>query len=422
MVILEYIWSFLVSSWSTLREMSPYLLFGFLVAGILSVLVRPESVERHLGGRGVLQIVKAALFGVPLPLCSCGVIPVSASLRKHGASSGATTSFLISTPQTGADSILVTLSLLGPVFAIVRPVVSFVSGLLGGALVLGFGEKEMDKEENRPVCHADCCTGTGEKKSGFIQVLRYGFRTLPEDLYKALIIGIMIAGLISAIIPEDYFAPVLGGGILSLLILMAAGIPVYVCATASVPIAAALIAKGVSPGAALVFLMTGPATNAATISTVWKIMGKRTALIYLGTVAVSALAAGLMMDYVLITGSVGISSSMPWMIPGQVKTACAVILLVVLASAAMARPEHHHEEGKEGESRMKVRISGMTCHHCSGAVRSALLENSNIETAVVDHKKGTAVITGRGFDIDQLKRIIEDAGYRFEDAEEINNL
>jgi len=419
MDIFEYLLSFIKESWQTLRDMSPYLLFGFFVAGVLSVLVKPESVERHLGGRGFLQIIKAALVGVPLPLCSCGVIPVSASLRKHGASSGATTSFLISTPQTGADSILVTLSLLGPVFAIIRPVVSFISGLLGGAFVMLFGEKDQEDKDKRPACHAECCTGSGEKSSGFMYALRYGFRTLPEDLYRTLIIGILIAGAISAVIPEDFFAPVLGGGIISLLILMAAGIPVYVCATASVPIAAALIAKGVSPGAALVFLMTGPATNAATISTIWKIMGRRTALIYLGTVAGSALAAGLFLDYVFITGPSAVSASMPWMIPGAVKTVSAVILLGVLISAAVRRPEHEHEESEEGEQKLKISISGMTCHHCSGAVRGALLQIAGVETAVVDHKKGEARITGRGFDINEINKVIEETGYTFEDAENV---
>ncbi len=134
----------LLKTWETLVEMSPFLLFGFLVAGILYVFIRPELVERHLGGRGILQVVKASLLGVPLPLCSCGVIPVSASLRRHGAGRGATTSFLISTPQTGVDSIMVTLSLLGPVFAIFRPLFAFVSGIFGGAVVNAF-----DREEER---------------------------------------------------------------------------------------------------------------------------------------------------------------------------------------------------------------------------------------------------------------------------------
>jgi len=321
--------TFLLSAWDTLREMAPYILFGFLVAGVLSVVIRQETVERHLGGRGIGSVIKAALFGVPLPLCSCGVIPVAASLRRHGASEGATTSFLISTPQTGVDSILVTLSLLGPVFAVFRPIVSFASGLFGGALVTLFGSGKSSDEYARPSCVGECCTGC-EKGNAVSRALKYGFVTLPGDLNRALLVGVAIAGLIAAIVPDDYFATFLGGGIVSMLIMMALGIPVYVCATASVPIAAALIAKGVSPGAALVFLMTGPATNAATITTVWRIMGKRVAALYIGTVAASAIAAGLLLDYIFSTLQIPAFSGMPAMIPGIIKTAGAVLLLGVL--------------------------------------------------------------------------------------------
>ncbi|MCK4235860.1 MAG: permease, partial [Candidatus Krumholzibacteria bacterium] len=232
-----------LGSWETLREMAPYLLFGFLIAGGLSVLIQPEVVERHLGGKGMWQVIKAALFGVPLPLCSCGVIPVAASLRRHGAGEGATTSFLISTPQTGVDSVLVTFSLLGPVFAVFRPLVSFFSGLIGGALVSYYGAENDSKAEKHPVCREECCAWP-KNRTGLVRALRYGFVTLPRDLNKALIIGILLAGVISAIVPDDYFSIILGGGIVSMLVMMVAGIPVYVCATASIPIAAALIAKG----------------------------------------------------------------------------------------------------------------------------------------------------------------------------------
>lgn len=413
MVVLEYIYTLAAAAWETLCEMSPYLLLGFFIAGLLSVYIRPEIVERHLGGRGLLQVVKAALFGVPLPLCSCGVIPVSASIRKHGASAGATTSFLISTPQTGVDSIFVTLSLLGPIFAVVRPIVSFVSGLIGGTLVSFFGEKEGSAEDKKPVCHAECCSGDCEKR-GFRGVVRYGFVTLVDDLYKALIIGILIAGAISAVVPDDFFTPVLGGGIISMLILMAAGIPVYVCATASVPIAAALIAKGVSPGAALAFLMTGPATNAATIGTVWKIMGKKTAVIYLATVAGSAIAAGLLLDYFFISGSLPATSSMPWMIPGYVKTASGVVLLLLLLAAAFRRPKLETGPIEEmGEESMKIKIDGMTCHHCASAVRRALLETEGVKTAEVDHKKGIAYVTGPALDSESMKKAVEEVGYEY---------
>ncbi len=316
----------------TLKAMSPYLLFGFLAAGIMSVLIRPETVEKHLGGRGFLPVVKASLFGVPLPLCSCGVIPVAASLRKNGAARGATTSFLISTPQTGVDSIFVTYSLLGPVYAVFRPLAAFVSGILGGSAVSLIEKEDGAHSHNGPGCACGCRpSATG--KRGIGQALVYGFGTLPRDINKALIAGILISGIIGAAVPDDFFAAFLGGGIVSMLVMMIVGIPIYVCATASVPIAAALIAKGVSPGAALVFLMTGPATNAATIFTVANVMGRRTAAIYLVSVSVSAIAGGLLLDGIYRAPSVSPAVPAHWMPPEWVALSSSIILVVVIAAS-----------------------------------------------------------------------------------------
>jgi len=409
--VLEVAAIFLLSLWQTLREMAPFLLFGFFVAGVLSVFIQPETVEHHLGGSGIRQVLKAALFGVPLPLCSCGVIPVAASLRRHGASAGATTSFLISTPQTGVDSIMVTLSLLGPVFAIFRPIVSFVSGVLGGTLVNVFGPEQDPSQPNGPVCGGECCTGApGQNR--FLRAIKYGFITLPRDINKALIIGVVVAGLIAAIVPDDYFSTILGGGILSMLVMMLVGIPIYVCATASVPIAAALIMKGVSPGAALVFLMTGPATNAATISTVWKTMGRRTAGLYLGTVAGASILAGLLLDMVM-PGSAGTAMHAPhWMIPVEVKTVAAVLLLGVLF-AAFAKPSKvgEAEMTTEKSKRTRIVIKGMSCNHCARSIQRALMECAGVESAEVDYRKGTAIVTGSGLDRDALKGAVESLGY-----------
>ncbi|HOF19308.1 MAG TPA: permease, partial [Phycisphaerae bacterium] len=282
----EIAWEF----WAVLSEMAPYLLFGFFVAGLLSVLISAQRVERHLGGKGFWPVLKAAAFGVPLPLCSCGVIPVSASLRRHGASKGATASFLISTPQTGVDSILVTYSLLGGVFALFRPIAALVSGVIGGMLVSLFDRGPEAREIDDIARAQSPATVTGNNR--FVEAMKYGFVTLPADIGRALLVGLIVAAAISAAVPENYFADVLPPGIGQILILMLAGIPVYVCATASVPIAFALIGTGVSPGAAFAFLMTGPATNAATIATIWKVMGRRTALLYLLTMAGAALAGG----------------------------------------------------------------------------------------------------------------------------------
>jgi len=415
--MIEALKAFVAALWDTLTAMSPYLLFGFFVAGVLSVVIRPEFVERHLGGNGIGPVVKASLFGVPLPLCSCGVIPVAASLRRHGAGSGATTSFLISTPQTGVDSIMVTLSLLGPVFAVFRPLVSFVSGIIGGSLVAyaGNGRRETDAAGAR--CANGQC-GIDHDRGSFLDIFRYGFVTLPRDINRALIAGVLIAGVISAAIPDDFFAGLLGGGILSMLIMMAVGIPVYVCATASVPVAAALIAKGVSPGAALVFLMTGPATNAATIATVWKIMGRRVAVIYLATVAACAIGAGLLLDAFFFRGGIEVAAGMPSMLPSTVKIASAVVLVAVMC-AAFFKPSKVGEEKMQDASaeRVRIKIEEMTCEHCARSIHRAIMEVEGVESAEVDFRKGRAIVTGHGFDTGRIAAAIEGLGYKFVGSE-----
>ncbi len=332
--------SILYAFWNVFREMSPYLLFGFFVAGLLSVLISPKLIERQLGGGGLWPVLKASLFGVPLPLCSCSVIPVTASLRRHGASRGASTAFLLSTPQTGVDSILVTYSLLGPLFAIFRPLAAFVSGLLGGSLVTFAEPGGKEDHASEQLCEEECCApkwGHG----GIARTLKFGFVTLPKDIGKPLLIGIVVAGVISALVPDDYFAGILGKGIGAMVVMMLLGIPVYVCATASVPIAAALIVKGVSPGAALVFLTTGAATNAATIATAWKMMGSRTAMIYLATVVVTAFASGMILDYLFTVSGTTAAPGSAWMLPAFVKTTAAIVLLIILAHALFRRESTH---------------------------------------------------------------------------------
>jgi uncharacterized membrane protein YraQ (UPF0718 family)/copper chaperone CopZ len=416
--------------WAVLGEMAPYLLFGFLVAGLLSVVVSPQWVERHLGGRGVWPVVKAAAFGVPLPLCSCGVIPVGASLRRHGASRGATVAFLIATPQDGADSILVTFSLLGPVFAVFRPVAALVSGVLGGVLAAAGGspgERAAGRTDSRAAQQAFC--EAGGRGGRLRRALAYGFGALPQDIGRALLVGLFVAALISALVPRDYFADVLGGGIVAMLVMMAVGIPVYVCATASVPVAAALIAKGVSPGAALVFLMTGPATNAATVATLWKVLGRRTALVYLATVAATALAAGLTLDYVFRVQGVTPGPAMAWMLPAPIKWASAVVLLAVLAAgilrgrlAALAGRKQHAPPGEAGrtwEPKMAsiLRVTGMTCNHCRETVRRALLDCPAVESVQVDLAAGVARVAGRA-DPAELRQAVTALGYGVEGVDQ----
>jgi len=342
----EMIVAILQAIWRTLSAMAPYLLLGFGISGLLAVFLSPAVVERHLGGRRFGAILKAALFGIPLPLCSCGVIPVAVSLRKHGAGRGATTAFLLSTPQTGADSIMVTYSLLGPVFALFRPIAALATGLLGGTLV-DLLVKE-DGTAGRPTCEDACCAG-GTQTNRWKHAFMHAFVSLPNDIGGAMVFGILIAALIAAFVRDSWIQAALAPGIGAMLIMMVAGIPVYVCATASVPIAAALIAKGVSPGAALVFLMTGPATNGAAIATLWRTLGARTALLYLLTVAVSALLCGLSLDQlVLVTGAAQHLQPHP-MLPEWGHTVCAVALLAILGHAWMRRMFRGRRKTVEGK-------------------------------------------------------------------------
>jgi len=335
--MIDLIRTILVDFWATVAEMSPYLLFGFLMAGLISVVVSPSLVERHLGGRGIWPVLKSSLFGVPLPLCSCSVIPVSMSLYRHGASHGATVAFLLSAPQTGVDSILVTLSLLGPVLAIFRPIAAFITGVVGGMFADVFARRTQQAHVPHQSCTDECCQG--KKGNRLVRGLRYGFVTLPRDIGRAMLVGLVVAAVISALVPDNYFADKISSPIVGMIVMMLVGIPIYVCATASVPIAAALIGIGLTPGAALVFLMTGPATNAASFVTIWKVLGKRTALIYLATVAGCALASGIFLDYVISGVTPKVVSCPSWMLPDIVKYISAVVLLMILVYGILTRPK-----------------------------------------------------------------------------------
>jgi uncharacterized membrane protein YraQ (UPF0718 family)/copper chaperone CopZ len=413
--------------WHVLADMAPYLLLGFAVAGLLSVLVSARTVERHLGGRGIWPVVKAAAFGVPLPLCSCSVIPVSASLRRHGASKGATTSFLISTPETGVDSIMVTWSLLGGVFAIFRVVAAFVSGVVGGALVALLTRGEKADAAAAPPCDDACCAelGAGDppRRGRALRALEHAFVTLPRDIGKPLLLGLLVAAVISVVLPPNAVAGLLGGGggPLAIAVMMLAGIPIYVCATASVPIAAALVlTQGISPGAAFAFLVTGPATNAATIATIWRIMGLRTATIYLLTIAATAFVGGLALDQLVSAGDVvAAGEHMGWMVPHSVAQVLAVVLLALLAWPIVAslasrlgrRPAADDGGSAEYPQRVVLTVAGMTCGHCAAAVRSALAKVPGVTSVEMDLSAGLATVSGGSFDEAQLRQAVAAAGF-----------
>jgi uncharacterized membrane protein YraQ (UPF0718 family) len=300
----------LLQSWNILVESSVFILFGLLVSGLLRVFLNPGSVSRHLGQGRFKSVFKASLMGIPIPLCSCGVLPAAAALKKQGANNGAVTSFLISTPESGVDSIAITYALMDPIMTVVRPVAAFVT-----AFAAGISENLIGKPDTtRPIvpdlsCPVDgCCDGqncspevhrnhhsfTEKTKAGF----RFAFTDVWGDLAVWFLFGLLLSGIITVMIPESVFSRYMGGGFGSMLIMLGVGIPVYICATASTPIAATLILQGVSPGAALVFLMTGPATNVTSLTVLTRVLGRRATAIYLFAIAICAVGFGLLVDWI----------------------------------------------------------------------------------------------------------------------------
>ncbi len=328
--------SIIIKSWDVMAIMAPYLLLGFFAAGVLGVFVPVSFIETHLGKRGLRQIVKASLVGLVLPLCSCSVIPVAASLRRHGATKGTTVSFLTSEPQIGVDSIAATWGLLGPVFTAFRMAVAFIAGVIVGTAVEAFTPPSEDSAGGCTDGRESSCSRQSVKDK-WKRVFVYGFGTLPRDIGRALIIGIIISGLLGALVPEDFFTRYLSSEWLSMLTVMALGIPLYVCSSGSIPVALAMIGMGLSPGAALVFLITGPATNAATIAMVMKTMGRRTVIIYLATLAICSLTAGWLLNRIITAQVITEHVHHHAAGAGRFEQLCALLLTGLLISAVLPR-------------------------------------------------------------------------------------
>lgn len=303
---------FLDACWDILVDSSIWMLLGFFMAGLLRAFVPSDLVARHLGEKRSGNIFKAALFGIPLPLCSCGVIPAAAGLRSQGASKGATASFLISTPETGVDSMAVSWALLDPLMTALRPLSAFVTAMVTG-LFIDAADRRSDPVPVLPkplgapaACAGGACSCAAPQKDTpakrpslfrqFLDGQRFAFGDLMGDIAPWFGLGILLAAVITIFLPGDLGRMIPGGGLAAMLAMLVVSLPMYVCATASTPIAAALALKGFSPGALLVFLLAGPATNAATVVMVGKLLGKRSAFIYVGSIIVVTLACAIAAD------------------------------------------------------------------------------------------------------------------------------
>jgi uncharacterized protein len=336
--------------WEILREAAPYVLFGFLAAGLLKVFLPEATIARHLGGNSSKAVLKASLLGIPLPLCSCGVIPAAIGLRNQGAGKGPTAAFLISTPESGVDSIAITWALLDPIMTVVRPVAAFITATFAGLLINRLPEETpvvsaamtvvaSGKEDCN--CSGNCAAPPLRPSLGMRlkDGLAYAFGDLLGDIGKWLLLGIGIAGVIAYLLPADFFN-ILGGEFSSLLIMLLVGIPLYICASASTPVAAAMVLKGLSPGAALVFLLAGPATNVATLTVITRFWGKKATAVYLTAIAFCSLLLGWLVNrlYAWTGADIGL-----WVQGGGEEepslwaTAAAVLLLVLIGRSLVGR-------------------------------------------------------------------------------------
>lgn len=308
-----------VAFWHVWVLSAPWLVLGFVMAAVMKAFISTASLSKQLGGSGLWDVTKAAFIGAPLPLCSCGVVPAALGLRASGASKNTTVSFLIATPETGVDSVPLTYGLMGPVMAVVRPVAAITSAVVSGLLVGRGQEKHNHSEHEQTACcgpkEAACCdeetslnpsTEVRRPISHFDKVksgMTFAFGQLLEDVATWLVIGLLVAALVQVYLPADFFAG-LGGGLWPMVIMAVIGVPMYVCATASTPMAAGFLALGLSPGAVLVFMLLGPASNIGTLMIIKESLGGRAIIGYLvGTISV-AFAFGLVLN--------AFSASMGW--------------------------------------------------------------------------------------------------------------
>ncbi len=386
-------------------DASFWLVIGLFIGGLFKTLIPTEFLQRHLSTEGFGSIIKAAILGAPLPLCSCGVIPAAMGLREAGASKSATTSFLVSTPETGVDSVFITYAMMGPFMAVVRPITALFSAITAGTLVNVFdtdnpqpvvtdkhemssccSSKTEDKieeklkssccssktevieeasccstqdvkqtsccsQEKQEVKESSCCSSEKEQVqetsccssshkepheqvttlSKIINGVKYAFTDLLDNIIFWLVIGIVFAAIVQTFVPSDTLIKY-GSGWLGMLVMLLVGIPMYVCATASTPLAAGFLLAGISPGAVIVFLLAGPATNMATLGIINKQMGKRTMWLYLVGIMSTALISGFVVNYLVNLWHIDLSQHLTMShghVPEWMQLASFILLLAL---------------------------------------------------------------------------------------------
>lgn len=418
-LIKTYFINFIFDFIEIINEMSPYLMLGFLFAGLLHVFFPKQKVNKFMGGNNTKAAINASLLGIPLPLCSCGVIPTGISFYKHGASKGSAISFMTSTPQTGIDSILVTYSLLGLPFALIRPVVALITGVFSGIFTNFLNRDNISKNKPVKTLDRDKKTKLPEKIK---EMFSYAFGEFLQDISNWLVLGLILAAIISVFVPDEFFSSYHGNDFLGKIIILVAAVPLYVCATASVPIAAVLILKGISPGAALVFLMAGPATNAATITLIAKTLGKISLFAYLSSIIVGALLFGTIIDLFLPPAWFSLPADQNAviyhheMLPQWLKLSSTIVLggLIIMGywkkffkSVKRIEQENTPETWQE----WNIIVEGMTCNHCKENVENAIRSVRGVEDVQISLASGEVIFAGKSVDQNKVKGEIESVGY-----------
>ena len=410
---------FLQSLLSVLNAMSPYLLLGFLIAGVLHVFVPKRFYARYLSRGNKLSVLWAALLGIPLPLCSCGVIPTAVGLKNEGASKGAVASFLIATPQTGIDSILATFSLMGIGFAVTRPVAALVTGLCGGILV-----NRLVKEDP-----ADQTSGQGavviERGNRLWRVLRYAYFDMIQDIGLRLTIGLLIAALIQVAVPDEFFLTFGSQPLLQMLVILTVAVPMYICSTGSIPVAAALMMKGLSPGAALVMLMAGPAVNIASILVVRKSMGRRFTWIYLLTIVGFSILFGLLVNAIGIGADIkpacgeahGACCPSETATPNLFRILCSVLLVLFIIIALSMKFFSKFKKQDAAADTVVYAVEGMHCNHCKAACEQSVGKVKGVASCEATPAANTLVVTGTASEGD-IRKAVEQAGFEFKGVKE----
>jgi len=412
-------------------EMAPYIMLGMLFIILLNFFFSKRWVLRHIGKDNLSSVIKASLFGIPLPLCSCGVVPTAIFLDKNGASKSSSVSFLISTPQTGIDSIFATYGMMGPVFAVFRPFAALVMGVVGGLAVKVFNKPEKKKFDPKNI-NFNVINNQSEQseqeeekltvKEKIKKSFRYDFVEFMDTIAFRFIIGVVISGLIAYFLPDDFFGSLgLTSNLWAMLLMIAIGIPMYICATASIPIAVVLIMKGFSPGVAFVFLAAGPVVNAASIAIVVSALGRRVTTIYILSIIVLSIVMGYVLDYFYeifeINPLAGIAhihehhnhlQDHNWFF---ILTSFVFLVLLITSIYRKYIRRYFIKPDSSLNALDNFMVTGMTCQNCANNVRETLETFPGIKKVIVKLEENRVYVDG-DYDKAKVESEISKIGYK----------